>query len=85
MSDTRPTAELVRGEGPLGVFDAVFWPDWAREEAERQAAGHPPAEQCEIEECLVCGLRDCPMKDPLHYHHDGCPAEWLAEQQKETK
>ena len=23
--------------------------------------------------CIVCGWRDCPTKNPLHYHHDGCP------------
>lgn len=26
------------------------------------------------DECLVCGERDCPHGEPLHYHHDGCPA-----------
>ena len=25
-------------------------------------------------ECLACGERDCPHGEPLHYHHDGCPA-----------
>jgi len=25
-------------------------------------------------ECMECGERDCPYKEPLHYHHDGCPA-----------
>lgn len=24
--------------------------------------------------CLACGARDCPDGEPLHYHHDGCPA-----------
>ena len=26
-------------------------------------------------ECSVCSVLDCPMGDPLHYHHDGCPSE----------
>lgn len=26
------------------------------------------------DECTVCGARDCPGGEPLHYHHDGCPA-----------
>ncbi len=26
------------------------------------------------DECTVCGARDCPRSEPLHYHHDGCPA-----------
>lgn len=25
-------------------------------------------------ECSQCGVRDCPEKDPLHYHHNGCPS-----------
>jgi hypothetical protein len=25
-------------------------------------------------ECCACGARDCPHGEPLHYHHDGCPA-----------
>lgn len=25
-------------------------------------------------ECLACGERDCPLDEPMHYHHDGCPA-----------
>lgn len=25
-------------------------------------------------ECEVCGAKDCPMGEPLHYHHDGCPS-----------
>ena len=25
------------------------------------------------DECLACGARDCPAKEPLHWHHDGCP------------
>lgn len=45
--------------------------------------GHPAAydptdrASCQDDECLVCGLRDCPHGEPLHYHHDGCPACWL--------
>ena len=25
-------------------------------------------------ECMICSIRDCPYDEPLHYHHDGCPA-----------
>ncbi len=25
-------------------------------------------------ECEDCGVKDCPSHEPLHYHHDGCPA-----------
>lgn len=29
---------------------------------------------CPNDECLICGIRDCPRGEALHYHHDGCPA-----------
>lgn len=29
---------------------------------------------CLIDECKDCSVRDCPEHEPLHYHHDGCPA-----------
>lgn len=29
---------------------------------------------CPNDECMICGIRDCPHREPLHYHHDGCPA-----------
>lgn len=32
--------------------------------------GHNP----DVVECLACGATDCPNDEPLHYHHDGCPA-----------
>ena len=37
--------------------------------------GHPPHERCEIgDDCMECGVRDCPYAEPLHYDKDGCPA-----------
>lgn len=35
------------------------------------------------EECLACGVRDCPYDEPLHYHHDGCPACIFEDEQKD--
>ena len=35
---------------------------------------HPTTDECDDPECLICGYRDCPFHEPLHYHHDGCPA-----------
>jgi hypothetical protein len=29
-------------------------------------------------ECCGCGIRDCPYKEELHYHHDGCPSCYSA-------
>lgn len=36
---------------------------------------HPPIEDCPDQECLDCGARACPLGEPLHFHHDGCPAD----------
>lgn len=30
--------------------------------------------QCGDPECIVCGAIVCPHQEPLHFHHDGCPA-----------
>lgn len=35
---------------------------------------HPAADDCPDPECEICAVRDCPFGEPLHYHHDGCPA-----------
>ena len=32
------------------------------------------ADTCPVEECEQCSVRDCPHGEPLHHHHDGCPA-----------
>lgn len=42
---------------------------------------HPPTDQCPDPECWQCALRDCPHRDPLHYHHDGCPSCYQEEDQ----
>lgn len=30
--------------------------------------------KCKDAECIVCGSIVCPHAEPLHFHHDGCPA-----------
>lgn len=30
--------------------------------------------ECINPECIVCGNIVCPHGEPLHFHHDGCPA-----------
>jgi hypothetical protein len=35
-------------------------------------------------ECMACGERNCPHGEPLHYHHDGCPACWFANLEEPT-
>jgi hypothetical protein len=44
---------------------------------------HPATKDCPDQECLVCGIRDCPHKEPLHYHHDGCPVCSFEENEKD--
>ena len=29
---------------------------------------------CDDGECYTCGQIICPHGEPLHFHHDGCPA-----------
>jgi len=45
---------------------------------EKESKNHPKTENCKemktSGECIICGFRDCPHGEPLHYHHDGCPA-----------
>lgn len=37
-------------------------------------AADMPYDKCPNFECEQCARRDCPFGEPLHYHHDGCPA-----------
>jgi len=41
---------------------------------------HPATDICPLAECAECSVRDCPHQEPLHYHHDGCPACWASAQ-----
>lgn len=47
--------------------------DTTRDSSE-QTATHPSYNNCADDECTICAERDCPYKEPFHYHHDGCPA-----------
>jgi hypothetical protein len=33
---------------------------------------------CPDAECSLCAIVACPHREPLHFHHDGCPACYLA-------
>jgi hypothetical protein len=46
----------------------------ARTLCEHRKPPHPPTDECGDVECTDCAERDCPHHEPLHYHHDGCPA-----------
>lgn len=39
-------------------------------EAEADAA----LKRCPDGECMKCAMLVCPHGEPLHFHHDGCPA-----------
>lgn len=30
--------------------------------------------ECDDPECMICAIAYCPHYEPLHFHHDGCPA-----------
>lgn len=34
----------------------------------------PCVPPCDDEYCAGCAMSECPHKEPLHRHHDGCPA-----------
>ncbi len=45
-----------------------------------EMAEHPTPDDCPDPECHVCSVRACPHKEPLHFHHDDCPAcyyDWV--------
>jgi len=65
MADDAPSA-----------LDLIYDPLSVRSWIARELPTHPPTADCPDLECLVCGVRDCPHGEPLHYHHDGCPAGW---------
>jgi hypothetical protein len=44
-----------------------------RESAKKDFQNHIGHIGCQENECLECGSRDCPVGEPMHYHHDGCP------------
>lgn len=43
-----------------------------------------PLDECPDPECAICALVVCPLGEPLHFHHDGCPACSQEESDVET-
>lgn len=41
--------------------------------------------ECIDKECTICAIIFCPFNEPLHYHHDGCPACFAEEIDKNKK
>jgi len=42
----------------------------SQEEFQKELLNHKECQ--EKEDCIYCSIRDCPFRDELHYHHDGC-------------
>lgn len=38
------------------------------------ASAKPCEPACDDEYCAGCAMAECPLGEPLHRHHDGCPA-----------
>lgn len=45
---------------------------------------HDDQLSCTESSCYACAQRACPHHEPLHYHHDGCPACWNEEQHQQA-
>lgn len=72
----------------LGIGDADPFVAWAEERRARrfyeakiealEALGHGIGDNalgaCADPECSICAVLDCLHAEPLHHHHDGCPA-----------
>jgi hypothetical protein len=43
---------------------------------------YPPCDDSDHEECAIL---KCPYHEPLHNHHDGCPACWGDEAYRNQK
>lgn len=56
-----------------------LWDDRAREVETNTGRSmsevvHRLLMHCPDNECVICGTIICPHGEPLHFHHDGCPA-----------
>ena len=54
----------------LKGFFALFGDD-----AEMPSPGH----KCTDEDYMFCAMKACLSNEPLHFHHDGCPACYNAD------
>lgn len=69
MDKDKPTDLLERkNKGVSGGFKKSLEVNKPRSDC-KECGGEP-----ENYECITCGMKDCPHGEPLHYHHDGCPA-----------
>jgi hypothetical protein len=62
-------------ECPNGIY--VLHSEYEKVAAERDrlsAMVDKLLAHCPDGECFTCGEAVCPHGEPLHFHHDGCPA-----------
>jgi hypothetical protein len=74
LAEVRVTTAAFATEGErLGLESANADGDYISviEREREEAMSHPT--DCNVDECIDCGIRDCRFHEPLHYHHDGCP------------
>lgn len=72
----------MRGHDPADVesaFRLAATLDGRRDLARSHGVSVGDYSACGDPECLVCGIVACPHREPLHFHHDGCPACYLDE------
>lgn len=80
MSVEHPTTE----QDIVDLIVSWYEPDWTEEcqalhqrIAQAKFSGTLTDEllnQCTHAECAACARICCPDHEPLHFHHDGCPA-----------
>lgn len=63
-SDDYQRAQVEAGTDPYEGFESAY--------ANPDCTGSTAT--CPDMECSSCGMRECPAGEPLHFHHDGCPA-----------
>lgn len=63
-------------------FSADRCAELAAEAIRRLEMVDPLINHCDKDdgECMTCSNIVCPFGEPLHFHHDGCPACWLSRQ-----
>lgn len=77
MPSANDLVYALHGQEPLTV-DAAFalaeTPEGRAELARSHGVAVGDYSACPDQECLICGVVACPHREPLHFHHDGCPA-----------
>ena len=70
LEDRMPNLSGMENTTPHGAHCAMGWWYACADCYEKTLADHPT--DCEVDECLLCGMRDCPYCNSTHYWHDGC-------------